>query len=633
MKTEMTRVQILGLKSDLMQVLHTIQNQGYLHIDPITEIPDLNIPPLSIQPEMLRKKEEISLLLAQLEGLLVVFKNPVETSGSPGNFVQHLDEIEQGLAELSPQVQTLTERQAELMTEKDSLPRFAATLQKLLPILPNSALVPGNISIGLMVSRAHPQVLEMIRGRISNMTEGEVEIASADVDEGTRAMLVVAPERYADEIEVLLGEEDISRLRLPSEFVASSPDIALASIQQRLNAIPGEIREIEEKLTYLGNTWGVRLTLWRNTIQDTLDAYNTLALVGETESTFVIIGWVPRELFHQLDFALESDVETRVFLSEIEISEKARKDTPIALENPRLVQPFEGLVKLLSIPSYEGIDPSGLMAFFMPLFFGMMLGDVGYGLLLLVISWIAVTRVKKGFLRDIMMILRIGSIWSILFGLLFGEAFGTLGHYLGLQPIWFSRESSDYLIFLLALSIGVGVIHITLGVVLGLWEGLRERDKPHIFERGGMLIGLISLFILVAVFANLLPRVLLVPSIVTLIAGMVLLGIPLGLPGLLIGPIEFISLIGNILSYMRIAAIGLASVYLAKVANDVAGAFGSLIVGLIIATVIHSLNLVMGAFSPTIHSLRLHIVEFFNKFYEGGGKAYQPFRSRFKPQA
>ena len=633
MKTEMTRVQILGLKSDLMQVLHTIQNQGYLHIDPITEIPDLNIPPLSIQPEMLRKKEEISLLLAQLEGLLVVFKNPVETSGSPGNFVQHLDEIEQGLAELSPQVQTLTERQAELMTEKDSLPRFAATLQKLLPILPNSALVPGNISIGLMVSRAHPQVLEMIRGRISNMTEGEVEIASADVDEGTRAMLVVAPERYADEIEVLLGEEDISRLRLPSEFVASSPDIALASIQQRLNAIPGEIREIEEKLTELGNIWGVRLTLWRNTIQDTLDAYNTLALVGETESTFVIIGWVPRELFHQLDYALESDVETRVFLSEIDISEQARKDTPIALENPRLVQPFEGLVKLLSIPSYEGIDPSGLMAFFMPLFFGMMLGDVGYGLLLLVISWVAITRVKKGFLRDIMMILRIGSIWSILFGLLFGEAFGTLGHYLGLQPIWFSRESSDYLIFLLALSIGVGVIHITLGVVLGLWEGLRERDKPHIFERGGMLIGLISLFILVAVFANLLPRVLLVPSIVTLIAGMVLLGIPLGLPGLLIGPIEFISLIGNILSYMRIAAIGLASVYLAKVANDVAGAFGSLIVGLIIATVIHSLNLVMGAFSPTIHSLRLHIVEFFNKFYEGGGKAYQPFRSRFKPQA
>lgn len=632
MKKEMTRVQILGLKSDLMQVLHTIQDQGYLHIDPITEIPDLSVPPLSLQPEMLRKKEEITLLLAQLEGLLEVFRNPVATTESLGDYSQHMDEIQQGVADISPQVQRLTDRKAELMTENDSLPRFAATLQKLLPIVPDSALVPGNISIGLMVSRTQPQVLDMISHRILNVTEGNVEIASTDVDEGIRAMLVVTPERYANEIEVLLGEQDISRLRLPSEFVASSPDSALASIQNRMNEIPDEIRTIEGKLQGLGDTWGDKLTLWRNTIQDTLDAFAMLARVGETETSFVIVGWLPRGLFHQLDFALENNVETRVVISELEISEQARIGTPIALENPRLVQPFEGLVKLLSIPQYEGIDPSGLMAFFMPLFFGMMLGDVGYGLLLLVISWVLIARLKKGFLRDIMIILRMGSIWSILFGLLFGEAFGSLGHHLGMQPMWFSRESSEYLIFLLALSVGVGVIHITLGIVLGLWEGLRERNKHHILERGGMLLGLVALIILVAVFADLLPGILLIPSILGLIAGMMFLGMPLGLPGILIGPIEFISLIGNILSYLRIAAIGLASVYLAKVANDVAGAFGSLVVGLIIAVVIHSLNLVMGAFSPTIHSLRLHFVEFFSKFYEGGGNAYQPFHSRFKPQ-
>jgi len=86
-------------------------------------------------------------------------------------------------------------------------------------------------------------------------------------------------------------------------------------------------------------------------------------------------------------------------------------------------------------------------------------------------------------------------------------------------------------------------------------------------------------------------------------------------------------LIGNWLSYLRIAAIGLASVYLAKVANDMAGMAGNLIVGVIIALLIHALNLVLGAFSPTIHSLRLHYVEFFRKFYEGGGRPYQPFKS------
>jgi V/A-type H+-transporting ATPase subunit I len=100
--------------------------------------------------------------------------------------------------------------------------------------------------------------------------------------------------------------------------------------------------------------------------------------------------------------------------------------------------------------------------------------------------------------------------------------------------------------------------------------------------------------------------------------------------GLLVGPIEFLGLIGNILSYLRIAAIGLASVYLAQVANEFAGVMGSLVVGIMIAVLIHALNLALGVFSPTIHSLRLHYVEFFRKFYEGGGRPYQPFRSRFE---
>ncbi len=102
----------------------------------------------------------------------------------------------------------------------------------------------------------------------------------------------------------------------------------------------------------------------------------------------------------------------------------------------------------------------------------------------------------------------------------------------------------------------------------------------------------------------------------------------MGWLGLLLGPIEFIGVIGNIMSYLRIAAIGLASVYLAKVANELAGLAGNLIVGIIIAVLIHALNLVMGVFSPTIQSLRLHYVEFFRKFYEGGGRPYEPFRSQ-----
>jgi V/A-type H+-transporting ATPase subunit I len=116
-------------------------------------------------------------------------------------------------------------------------------------------------------------------------------------------------------------------------------------------------------------------------------------------------------------------------------------------------------------------------------------------------------------------------------------------------------------------------------------------------------------------------------AIALTIIGIVLLSASLGCLGVVMGPIEFIGLIGNVLSYLRIAAIGLASVYLAKVANEVAGMVGNVFVGAILAILIHALNLVLGMFSPTIHSLRLHYVEFFRKFYEGGGRPYEPFRS------
>ena len=146
-----------------------------------------------------------------------------------------------------------------------------------------------------------------------------------------------------------------------------------------------------------------------------------------------------------------------------------------------------------------------------------------------------------------------------------------------------------------------------------------------------MLVGLIGLFLIVAILARVLPAGLMTPAIAGVILGIVMLGASLGWLGIIMGPIEFISLIGNVLSYLRIAAIGLASVYLAKVANDMAGMIGNVVVGIIVAVLIHALNLVLGAFSPTIHSLRLHYVEFFRKFYEGGGKPYQPFRSNLEP--
>jgi V/A-type H+-transporting ATPase subunit I len=287
-------------------------------------------------------------------------------------------------------------------------------------------------------------------------------------------------------------------------------------------------------------------------------------------------------------------------------------------------------VNLLALPRYGHIDPTRLMALFLPIFFGMILGDVGYGLLLLLIAFFLRRKFRRGVGHDVLTVLTIGAAWSIVFGFLYGEAFGSIGERWGMHPLLFDRASSEDIAGLLGMSLLVGAVHITIGLILGVWEAIKDNSRSHLLERGGMLIGLVGLFLMIGGVTKFLPTGFMTPAIAGVIIGIVLMGASLGWLGILMGPIEFIGLIGNILSYLRIAAIGLASVYLAKVANDVAGMAGNFIVGLIIALLIHSLNLVLGAFSPTIHSLRLHYVEFFRKFYEGGGRSYEPYRSQLK---
>lgn len=627
MSLKMAYFQIIGLKADLLPVVQTLHRLGYVQIDNSGEASDLGLSPLHAGPEEIRAREELSLQFMKVKGLLDTLG--VREGDCPAEVTQaDIADFLAGIATLTPRVQALTSRREKLQAETELLPHFEGILRKLLPLLPPTARDPANALLGLLVSRAHVQTVDLIRDQVQALTGGKAEIMGGDVDQATHAVLLVIPEEYAAQVSTLLDDRDISRLRLPSGLGGDTPDKAIAALRGRLQTIPEEIAAIGRELDQIAAEWSGRLLCLRAALQDQLDVYDTLASLSQTEKTFVLIGWAPARQTEAIRAALRDEFGERVLVNELPLSKALKKRAPVALENPVPARPFESLVNLFSPPPYEGTDPTRLMAFFLPLFFGMMLGDIAYGLILLALTVYLRFRLKPGVMRDVVTILAIGSGWAILFGFLFGEAFGSLGEHFGLHPLLFDRANSAYVVSLLLLSIGIGAAHITLGLCIGVWEGIRQRSKSHLLERGGKLIGLIGLFAIVGVLVDFLPDGFMTPAVAALLVGIALLAGSLGWIGILLAPIEFLSLIGNVLSYLRIAAIGLASVYLALVANEFAGSLGSLVVGVIIAVLLHALNVALGAFSPTIHSLRLHYVEFFRTFYEGGGKLFKPFSRR-----
>ncbi len=642
MQLAMAKVQIIGGQRCLDQTVRVLHRLGVIQIEDLPRgSPLYALQPVALDEAGLHRKESLTVLLTRIQALLTLLAPQPGggTTYSPVDLAETYDalyaqptdallvQVKAQIDTLAPEVQAAALQRDKLETERVSLPRYEATLRKLVPLAAELPQLKDFETAALLIERRFSPVLDLIRHEIDRLTGSRFEMVVRDVDDETTAALLVFPHRHSGAVQSLLGRENISQVRLPDELTGVPFRDALKAIARRQAAIAAELAELDNRLLAFSLEWTGPLTVWRAVLRDRLQESEVLIRLGATQYTFVLTGWMPRRQLALVREALHREAGDQVIVEEMPISPAERERAPVALENPAPLKPFEFLVRLLALPRYGALDPTPFMALFLPIFFGLILGDIAYGALVVLLGvYLSRKYEHREGLRTLGQVFTICGVWSVVMGVLYGEFLGTLGEHFGLRPLWLNRADPQVFQALFGFTIAVGVMQVGLGLILGAWETLRERRLKELSAKLGMLVALCALFFLIGSAANLLPHDFFTPAVVALLIGVILVSYPLGVVGLLLGPLEVLGTIGNILSYLRIAAIGLSSVYLAKLANDLAGLTGSVVLGAIVAGLLHVLNLALGILSPTVQSLRLHYVEFFGKFFEPGGRSFTPFR-------
>ena len=617
---EMSKVRVLGPRALLPDVLRSIQRFGLIHLTRADDTAGVKRAGGSQRQERRRRQlervlEDVDFVLSHLPSSLsrVDDKGRNADTGDFARWARLARRLRRRVAELEA-------RESELEEERSLIAKYRDFLRAFDPLLSRTGRSAGVRALGVILRAEDRAAIERLEKGLRETLGDGFTLESRVLRSGDLALLIILPAAELERVEEVLAEVRVPEVSVPEAYGESLQE-AVPRMLARYEAIPRELEALEEERARAARQHGGELERARCALHDEISELEAQNLSGVTERAFVIEGWLPAGAVQRLVSRIDVEFEDEVVVEEVSTEEWTGEEAPVVLSNPRIFRPFEALVRLMPLPRYGTIDPTPFVAIFFPMFFGIMLGDIGYGAMLGFIALILHRRSKpKSALRTVAEIAGPCALFTVIFGFLYGELFGDLGRrWLGLEPLLFDREES--LLAALVLAVGIGIVHVILGLALGVLGALRGAPRQAL---GRGVAALMVILILVALLAVLevLPGDFFTPTIVFLIVLFPVLVIAEGF----IAPVEFLSTVANVLSYVRIMAVGTASVMLAVVANRMVGAVGSIVVGAGFALLFHLVNFAIGAFSPAVHALRLHYVEFFGKFYSPGGNRYEPFR-------
>ena len=615
---EMTRVRILGPRPRLDEVLAVLQDLGTLHLSPPTTAGPLV--PVALDAHRARTLEHLRAALADADAALAGLGVPAVPAGkavSPPTMGE-LARWARRAARVRREVERLAARGAALAEERALILKYQPFFAAFRTLLEQKARWPNASAYHVLLKRGEATNLGSLQGALRQVIGEEFELYDHALPSGETAVLVLVSAGAAAKVERLLAEARVQEIPVPEAFGGKDLTAAIPRMLERLGDLPREEQEVAEARLALARTEGPELQRAQVGLHDRLQALEAVPRTALTARAFVIEGWVPTRARTMLERGVRHRCGDEVVVSEIAQEDWEGAEAPVELSNPRLLRPFEVLIRVFPLPRYGSIDPTPFVAVFFPAFFGLMVGDIGYGVVLALLGLVLHARSRPGtLLRNVSEIMGPCALFAILAGVLFGEFFGDLGaRWFGLEPILFRREEAIVPFLLLALALGV--VHMTLGLVLGAVSARRHPRQAAGRGISAVMVLLVVAALLAAV--RVLPERFFTPVVILLLVAFPVL---VALEGV-VAMIELVTTFGNILSYARIMALGVASVMLAVVANRMVGALGSVAVGVLFATLFHVVNFAIALFTPTIHSLRLHYVEFFGKFYSPSGVRYAP---------
>ena len=624
----MSKVEIVGPRQLLGETLSLVRKEGDLHIEPsaVGFIDDIHKKDIhSLLPDEKALFEKI--FLEELEGKLKALFSCLSVDGMRESFLTPrpiIDTVSRTLDKHLEMCQLLCKKREEIRHDLFELSGYRTFLATVSTLLDKIQLTPDLDYIGITLK--DEKSVAALKDNLNCLADTSCEIFTVPSEDGSLVGLIAATKDISIDIRSMLSEKQMPEFTFPESIKSMTFVHKVEYLQDEIKNNEAALAAVDAKLTEFTHRWGPMYKAALDWVHEQLSIIQASAFSFETTMCFFIYGWMPSGKVTGLSASLQQQFAGSVLLEEIDIRREDLERVPVVLKNPQYFKPFENFTRLLPLPSYTSFDPTPFIGLFFPLFFGLILGDGGYGLMLLIIS-VLLTRVsrKNQLFQDAIRILRVCSLYAIIFGFLYGEIFGDLGHkVLGLKPLFMDRQEN--ILPMLYFAFAIGLAHITLGLALGFVSALRKNTKKKALVKFLNIVLILAIVTLIITFFGVFPELLARPLVIT-----ILILTPLLLfSGGLLAPLELIKNIGNIISYARIMAIGLTSVLLANVANQLAGLTGDIVLGFVVGGIIHLLGIIIGVFSSSIHSLRLHYVEFFDKFIELGGRKYRPFSGNQK---